>query len=298
MTRKILLTCFLIGILIGTQPLLAESNSKLTARELFYAPPAKQQPAKSAHRNTTTAARRAHSEPVHHSESKPVETAANKPAPEPAYTDAKLLKVAFSPDEAVPLGVRYSLLRLTSGSYEEVDTDTVFHSGDRIRVRVESNDNAYLYIVMRGTSGSWRVLFPSAEIEDGNNRVRRGHAYDLPPGGRFTFDATPGEERLFLVLSRQPEESLENLIYTLSAKPASNPEQPVKQPKRMLMASNAVINDDLVASLRGKVYARDLVFEKVDDKAAGQAKEKAVYVVNPSRDPDARLVVDLKLHHQ
>lgn len=293
MIRKIL---FPPVILIGSSLLLAQNGPTLTARELFYAPPARHQPAKTTRQAAKTQQKHTHRTPATHPE--PVEIASSSSPAQPAYTDARLTKVAFSPDESVPLGVRYSLLRLrTAGVYDEVDTDTVFHSGDRIRVRVEPNDNAYLYVVMRGSSGSWRVLFPSPEIDDGNNRVRRGHAYDTPPGGRFTFDQTPGEERLFLVLSRQPEESLENLIYNLSAKPASAPEQPARQPKRMMLAS-AVINDDLVSNLRDKVYARDLVFEKVDDNSPGETKEKAVYVVNPSRDPDARLVVDLKLHHQ
>ncbi|MCC7497448.1 MAG: DUF4384 domain-containing protein [Bryobacterales bacterium] len=297
---KILFCC----ILIGSPLLLAQSDSKLTARELFYAPPAKQQPVKADHPVSRSSRKQTRRVPPRHSVPDLVETASTSSTSSTApamYTDTKLVQVAFAPDEAVPLGVRYSLLRLASGnSYDEVDADTIFHSGDRIRLRVEPNDNAYLYIVMRGSSGSWRVLFPSAEIDDGNNRVRRGHGYDMPPGGRFTFDETPGEERLFLVLSRQPEESLENLIYNLSAKPAAAPQQPARQPKRVMLASAANISDDLVANLRDKVYARDLVFEKVDDKAAGETKEKekAVYVVNPSRDPDARLVVDVKLHHR
>ncbi|MCX6624028.1 MAG: DUF4384 domain-containing protein [Acidobacteria bacterium] len=302
--------CLFTGILLYTPVLIAQNNANLTARELFYAPPAKVAPA--AAKPAEKIARRT---PPRKAEPKPVEVAVHNnsgagraPAPLPdtsSYSDPKFVKASFGADEAVPLGLRYSLLRRNSGNgYDEVDAGTVFHSGDKIRVRVEANDNVYLYIVMRGSSGSWRVLFPSAEIEGGDNRVRRGRAYDLPPGGRFTFDETQGEEKLFLVLSRQPEESLETLIYSLSAKPVSTqPEQqPRKQPKRMLMASNlGSISDDLVANLRGKVYARDLVFEKVDDQTAaapGEKKETAVYVVNPSRDPDARLVVDLKLQHQ
>ena len=46
------------------------------------------------------------------------------------------------------------------------------------------------------------------------------------------------------------------------------------------------IDDGLVDRMRN-VYARDLIIEKVDETspaaAAAPAKEKAVYVVNPSR---------------
>ena len=63
------------------------------------------------------------------------------------------------------------------------------------------------------------------------------------------------------------------------------------------------IDDALVGNLRGAVLARDLVFEKVSDKTPasrteGTRKEKAVYVVNTNRSPEARLVIDLVLKHR
>ena len=48
------------------------------------------------------------------------------------------------------------------------------------------------------------------------------------------------------------------------------------------------------------MISRDLVFEKVDDSpspAAAEKKESAVYVVEKSGKPDARLVVDITLKH-
>jgi biopolymer transport protein ExbB len=72
-----------------------------------------------------------------------------------------------------------------------------------------------------------------------------------------------------------------------------------------IAAMNSInVSDDLVGRLRGKVIARDLVFEKVDEKTAppaasgAPAKEKAVYVVNPNTGADSRLVVDLSLRHR
>jgi hypothetical protein len=50
--------------------------------------------------------------------------------------------------------------------------------------------------------------------------------------------------------------------------------------------------------LRSQLYARDLVFEKVDESTPGDKKEKAAYVVNWNTAPDARLVVDLSLKHE
>jgi hypothetical protein len=207
-----------------------------------------------------------------------------------------VVPVAYSPSTEKPLGLRYSFLRNAGGDeYREVDPDTVFHSGDRIRVAVQSNGEGYLYIVMKGASGTWKVLFPSAEVADGSNRVAAGRQTLIPPPpDRFAFDEQAGEERLFIVLSRQPEPSLEKLIYSLgSASPTAN-----EPPKQLLSTSLAPVDDALVGRLRNQVYARDLIFEKVDDATPGDKKEKAVYVVNPTGSPESRLVADVTLKHR
>ncbi len=198
---------------------------------------------------------------------------------------------------AIPLGLRYSILKRSGNEFLEVDPESTFHSGDAIRVSVEANDTGYLYIVMKGASGNWRPLFPSAEIDSGNNRVARGRRYQIPPRNAFVFDQQAGIEKLFLVLTRRPEPDLEKLIYALSSgseSPAGKPE-----PKIMILAQNrSAIGDDLVDRLRGKVLSRDLVFEKVDETTPGERKEVATYVVNHKLSADSRLVVDLVLKHE
>jgi Domain of unknown function (DUF4384) len=282
-----------------TSTVCAQSSKTLTARELFYAPAkpapaAKAQPAKPPQR-------------VASNKPPSAKPAANKaPAPQvaqikigaPSVTPSGVAVIPAAYGGGRPLGLRYSLLRKSGGdNYEEVDAATVFHSGDRIRASVESNDSAYLYVVMRGSSGSWKLLFPSSEVGGGSNVVESGRQYLIPPSpGRFAFDEQAGEEKLFLVLSRRPEPSLEQLIYSLSSgdKPADE-----KAPKQMLIAqAMGPIDDSLVNRLRGQVYARDLIFEKVDETTPGDKKEKAVYVVSPNGARDSRLVVDLSLKHQ
>jgi hypothetical protein len=193
-------------------------------------------------------------------------------------------------------------LRLNGDSAQEVAADTVFRSGDRIRIALESNDRGYLYIVMKGTSGSWKLLFPAQEINSGDNRIEPGRPYMIPPApSRFTFDETAGEEKLFIVLSRQPEPDFEKLIYSLSGAgetaPAA-PERRTPQRPQVFIAQNLMVEDTLIAKTRNRVYARDLVFEKVDENTPGDRKETATYVVNTKSSPDARLVVDLKLTHR
>jgi hypothetical protein len=287
-----------------------QEGKGLSARELFYAETAPPAPAKAA--AAKPAPRPVPAKPA------PVEQAA-RPAPPPPAAPARtsgdfsptsartaIVPVAYSPEK--PLGLRYSFLRNAGGDeYREVSPDTVFHSGDRIRVAAQSNDEGYLYIVMKGASGSWRVLFPSAEIADGSNRVTSGRQYLIPPPpGRFAFDEQAGEERLFIVLARRPEPSLEQLIYSLGSgspgpnvRPAGQPAEANEPPQHLTIAANiAPVDDALVGRLRNQVYARDLVFEKVDDSTPGDKQEKAVYVVNPTGSPESRLVADVTLKHQ
>jgi len=282
--------------------------TQLTAREMFYTapatapPPAKPvAPVKPVTPAKPVAPATAKTQPpVTQAKTPPaatgqVETAVARPAGQPG----KIVPVAYRP--RVPLGVRYSILKKTDDEQVvEVDAAGVFRAGDRIRVSVEVNDTAHLYIVNRGSSGAWKVLFPSAEIEGGNNRVEAGRRYEIPAGYVFTFDEQPGVEKLFLVLSRQPEADLENLIYSLSQRPAqAPPEQPAEEKgAKWLLAQNmAPIGDGLIGKLRN-AYARDLIIEKVDQSTPGEKKETAVYVVNKTAARDSRVVIDIALNHR
>ncbi len=260
----------------------AQDQGTLRARELFYTPPPDAKPA----------------------EAKPAEAKAPQAKPSEPNTAEKKSAPKRAPERtagsaqaadksAVPLGLRYSVLkRDPSGKFNEVDPDSTFRSGDRIRLQVNVNTSGYLYVVMQGSSGNWRLLFPSVEVAGGSNRIQRGESRQIPSGdrGQFVFDEQAGIEKLFVVLSKQPESNLDKLIYSVGA-PQNNSEPP-----RTLLAQSSLTNT-VVDQLRGQVSSRDLLFEKVESDATGKA-ENAAYVVNPSAARDARLVVDIALKHR
>ncbi len=262
--------------------LIAQQNAeKLTARELFYA--AADSPPPVAHKTAKPAAK-----------AKPVTKSTSTASSTPVDSSVPVVAVAYKPQGPRPaLGLRYSILKRTSDGQAEVSTDAVFHAGDRIRLEVQTNDDGYLYVVNRGSSGTWKVLFPSAEIKGGDNRVQHRLSYEIPSGYTFTFDEQPGEEKLFLVLSRQPEPDLEGLIYSLGQKSSA----PTDAQKPKMLLASAAFSDDIVGKLRN-TYARDLIVEKVDDEQAGSKKEAAVYAVNPSGSADSRVVADVSLKHE
>jgi len=296
------LVCSIFGVAaLIAQTGAPESTKQLSARDLFYAPTPSAAP-------KTPAKQTAPKKAVTSGEARPSTTveppAAVTPAeraapPTVSSGGAQIIRAAYS---GKPLGLRYSILRNNGeGDYRETAPDTVFHSGDRIRVAVEVNDAGYLYIAMKGASGTWKILFPTTDVAGGNNRVESGRQYTIPSApGRFAFDQQPGEEQLFIVLSRQPEPNLEHLIYSLGSgdvSPTSAPAAPAARPKVMSAAAGP-LGDPLVGRLRNEVYARDLVFEKVDDSTPGEKKENAVYILNRTGSPDSRLVADFVLKHQ
>jgi hypothetical protein len=224
-----------------------------------------------------------------------VEEAKKGPQPGPGPREEGP-QVILASQQSAPLGVRYSILKEAGGGALEVDSDTVFRWGDRIRVTVMANDRAHLYIVQRGSSGNWGVLFPSPEINGGNNVIEKDRVYEIPAGHWFAFDEQPGKERLFIVLSRRPEPNLEKMMYRLQEGEAPAPPA-AEKPAKMLLAQDRPINDALVQRVRSEVYTRDLVFEKVDEKTPGEKKEKAVYVVNKTGNEESRVVADVTLNH-
>ena len=278
--------CLLAGSTMFAQQ--EQEARKFTARELFYsAVDAQTAPAQ----KPSKAASKARPQPRTKTAPSGEAAAGVASAGQTPNGSAPVVNAAYRPKgPRAALGLRYTILKKTGDGQAEVNAESTFRAGDRIRLAVEANDDGYLYVVNRGSSGTWKVLFPSPEIKNGDNRIEKRVRYEIPSGYTFTFDEQAGEEKLFIVLSRQPAADLEGLIYSLSkgGQPAAD------QPKVML--ASAAFGDDVISKLR-TAYARDLIVEKVDDEQTPK-KEKAVYAVNTTGSADSRVVADVTLKHQ
>ena len=292
------------------------NKTHFTARELFYsaaqAPPkaaAAAQPEKAPAPVAAPAPvkKAARVETASRTETKPpTRPAPSQPPAQSAPSAAELPGGAHiinaSATSSMPLGLKYSILKKSGDDMVEVPASAVFHAGDRIQINVQTNQPGYLYIISQGSSGMWRPMFPSAEVAEGNNHIEGFQSYTMPPKSRILFDEQAGNEKLFLVFSREPEPSLEKMIYSLQrGTPAATPtkEEPVQpsRPKTMVVMADARIDDNMVGKLR-TTYARDLLVEKVDESTPGERKETATYVVNPKGSPDSHVVADLQLVHK
>jgi len=157
--------------------------------------------------------------------------AADRAAPPVAALRAK----AAPP--AAPLGLRYSILkRDAGGEFSAIEPDTVLQPGDAIRLSVEANQSGYVSLLRPGAAGLAQI------------RVEPGARYLAPSEGAITLGQQPGQEKLLLVFSREPQAELDEA-------------------------------------------ARQPVVEKV-------AAENAVYVVDASGSPAARLSVEITLTYR
>jgi hypothetical protein len=252
----------------------AAAQEKSSARDMFFGGLEAAAPAPS--RDKPPAPKPAVPKPA---ASRPAPTAAkNRPAPDQRTKPSVPVMNAVQS----PLGLRYALLKINGIEGVEVAPSTHFRSGDRIQLRVQANADGFLYIVSQGSSGAWQVLFPSKGRNEGSNRVKAGEDYHTSV---FRFDSKPGVEKLFVVLSRMPEKDLDSVIYDLKGNSQKEP---------TMLASNLSVNDPLVAKLRNS-YTRDMILEESN---APDSSERAMYVVNKSTGPDARVVADIKLIHE
>ncbi len=273
------------------------TESRLTAREIFYAAKA---PEAAAAPVAANPAKPKPATPASAASKKNTEMAGHANAPKPS-TDLPVRLATDTSTNGSGLAMRWTITQLMpDGNKKEVPTSKAFKSGDRINVRVEVNDFGYLYILSRGSSGKWSPLFPSLQIAGGDNRVGPNQAYTIPAGFVFKFDDNPGQEQIFVVFSRKPEPDFDSLIYKVSPDRKSAPNVPLQQAPGIILASNFSIGDPFVDRVRS-MYARDLVVEKVDGEvktsSLGPRFEHASYVASKRQD-DPRVVAEVTLTHK
>jgi hypothetical protein len=302
---KLLSCCAALALSAAAQN---SSRPELTARELFYnasapAPAAKAQTAKQPPKQTAKKATPAAPVTQQAGNSAPApQPAQPSQASQPSHSNAPIVNAvnvvrtsAPAPTSGTALGLKYTILKLSGDAMTPVAPSSMFRAGDKIQFSIETNGAGYLYIVGQGSSGTWTPMFPSPEIEGGSNHVEGFHTYTFPVGYRYVFDQQAGDEKVFIIFSRDAKPDFEQLVYSLQggkAAPASTPRAAPATP--VLRAS---ISDSDVGRLH-QTYARDLVIEKVGDEPRADTQEKAVYVVNASGSADSAVVADLQLVHR
>ncbi len=106
--------------------------------------------------------------------------------------------------EMLNTGIQYWIELKRAGKTLNVSNKFSFKSGDKIRIHLKSNVDAYAYVILQeGSSGEQSVLFPDSRFHD-KNKLNASVDYSIPQEGDMAFDQNPGTERLLLLLSRTP----------------------------------------------------------------------------------------------
>jgi len=199
------------------------------------------------------------------------------------------------------LGLRCSvMLRDAKNEYVEIAPGSVFHSGDHIRLSFLANEPGYFYVIQQGSTGAWSPIFPPPNAAPDANKVVAGQSQLVPSGTRaFAFDQNPGDEKLYVILSRTPITDIDRAIQNLRSGGPAQHEQPAGGSGQMLEAENT-IPDAFVHQLA----SRDLAL--VDEQTVNESSkpdtqgEKAIYVVSKGAGPDSnsQVVLSLDLRHQ
>ena len=202
---------------------------------------------------------------------------------------------------AARLGLRCSLLlRGLDGRYVEVPSNSVFHSGDHIRLSLLTNEPGYIYVIQQGSTGAWTPVFPPPGSAQDANKIAAGELQMVPGGTRaFAFDKTPGDEKLYVILSRTPIADIDHAIQGLKGDHPPAPSTNSGGTNDVMMAANDIPN-----LFVQKLVSRDLtlVDEQTVNDSTGDAEsgEKATYVVSrvSASDSSSQVVLKLDLRHE
>ncbi|HLG17562.1 MAG TPA: DUF4384 domain-containing protein [Blastocatellia bacterium] len=63
---------------------------------------------------------------------------------------------------------------------QETNPGTVFHTGDRLQVRIKPNQNGYLYIIQSTEGEDGQIIFPDSRINNGRNLVPKNEEHIIP----------------------------------------------------------------------------------------------------------------------
>ena len=113
-------------------------------------------------------------------------------------------------------GLKVVIYHVGEKGMEAVSPDKAFKSGDRFRLKLQSNFDGYVYVINVTPGGENRLLFPRSTSR--RNNVRAGQFYYIPTANEFEFNDEPGLEVLQFLISRSQVAFLEGLLDRASSK--------------------------------------------------------------------------------
>lgn len=119
-------------------------------------------------------------------------------------------------ERAQAIGLGYTLfMRDPNGRSVRVEPGHEFHNGDRVRSRSASNVDGYLYVFHTEGDGQPEMIYPDRRLDAGENWIEAHVPLEVPSSEErddrfhwFVFDANPANEHLYIVVTREPLNSV------------------------------------------------------------------------------------------
>src|SRR6266571_5069997 len=119
-------------------------------------------------------------------------------------------------DSAAAIGLGYTLfMRDAKGRGVRVEPAREFHNGESVRISLEPNIDGYVYVFHTENDGDPEMIYPDARLDGGDNSIQAHVPMEIPSSEEtderlrwFTFYGNASTERLFVVVTREPLESV------------------------------------------------------------------------------------------
>jgi hypothetical protein len=109
------------------------------------------------------------------------------------------------PGAAQPIGLGYTvLLRGADGQPLAADESKEFKVGDRIRVKLETNTDGYLYIFTPDDDGTPLMIYPHAAVDGGANTILANTNDFVPVADWYALEPPAADVPVYVILSRKP----------------------------------------------------------------------------------------------
>jgi Domain of unknown function (DUF4384) len=210
-----------------------------------------------------------------------------KEKPKRVYRPTARNKVRPKTQLAPLLTVQYRvLIKRPDGTEGESSVASVFHSGDKLRLGVTTNQDGFLYVIYQRENQDGLVMFPDSRVNGGENYVTKNREFilPLPDPDACWYQVTndPTKEFFIMVFSRDQ-------ILDLPNTPGGS--EAVKTALASGVLKKEVI-DSYIRSARMqdyKIYSRPA-------KATSPGSRYAIWVTNINRADNEDIIVRVPLN--
>jgi len=121
----------------------------------------------------------------------------------------------YKPTQLLSFKISYLYRADGQGDFKHFRDGSVLHSGDHLKLTfTPTADNVYVYIFMVDSHNNVARLFPTDKFKGAakanKNPVKKGVKYFVPAKSKsFQLDKNTGEESIYLIATRKPDEVLE-----------------------------------------------------------------------------------------